>query len=721
MKGPLFSACIVAVSAASVFGQAAKPASTPPAESEVVKISTNLIRIDVSVTDAKGRPVPDLKQSEVEIFENGEKQKITSFSFVSSARDAQPQLKPVEKRPDASFPPPPVVTLRSADIRRTIALVVDDLSLSFESIHFTKRALKKFVGDQMREGDLVAIIRTGAGVGALQQFTADKRMLYAAIERVKWNPMGSGDVTAFRRFTPGTLETQQNAGDTTISDEDIKDENNRLRAEAELRNSRFASGTLGAISYVINGVSEFPGRKFAVLFSDGFPLIVNDRWGDKVPSEILEPLRQLIDLANRSSVVVHTIDARGLQYTGLTAADWIVARTPDVISTKVDERRAHLYETQAGLAFLAQGTGGLAIKNQNDLNLGLDRILENQSYYLIGYEPDADSFDAATRKFNNIDVKVSRKDVNVRYRSGFFNIADTKRSPVAGNLTPLQQLEKTLYSPFSVNQISMRLNTLFGNDSTNTAFVRSLLHIDAGKLKFTDEPDGNKKAVFSVLAASFGDNGALVDQLGKTFTMTIPTTLYNQVLSEGIVYHFKFPVKKPGAYQYRVAVHDTQGGGLGSASQFIEVPDLKKNRLTLSSLVIENLTVEEYQRTFDLMAPLVQTNPMSDTALRRAKKGSVIRWGVEIYNAKVDAANRPNLKTQIRVFRDGKLITEGQPKSFDLAGQTDMGHLKTFGAISIGTGMDPGDYILQVMVIDALAKPKDQVASQYVQFEVVDR
>ncbi|HJS51544.1 MAG TPA: hypothetical protein VJ781_06560, partial [Pyrinomonadaceae bacterium] len=118
MKGPLFSACIVAVSAVSAVGQAVKPASTPPAEIEVVKISTNLIRIDVSVTDAKGRPVTDLTQSEIEIFENTEKQKITSFSFVSSARDAQPLLKPVEKKPDASIPPPPVVTLRSADIRR---------------------------------------------------------------------------------------------------------------------------------------------------------------------------------------------------------------------------------------------------------------------------------------------------------------------------------------------------------------------------------------------------------------------------------------------------------------------------------------------------------------------------------------------------------------------------------------------------------------------------
>jgi VWFA-related protein len=631
------------------------------------------------------------------------------------------EFKPVEKKQEAVVPPPPTVTPRPADVRRTIALLVDDLSLSFESVYYTRRALKKFVDEQMQDGDLVAIIRTGAGVGALQQFTSDKRMLYAAIERVKWNMMGSAGISAFAPIEPTPLETQQGAGDTTITDEDIQDEKNRIKSDADERNSKFAAGTLGAISYVVNGMTELPGRKFAILFSDGFPLTVSDRSGGNAPSDILEPLRRLIDLANRSSVVVYTLDPRGLQYTGLTAADNVGGSSLEMINSKLAERRDALFDSQSGLAYLANGTGGFAFKNNNDLSLGLTRVLDDQSYYLVGYEPDTDTFNPATRKFNSISVKVSRKDVNVRYRSGFFNVADTKRIPVAENLTPLQRLEKALYSPFAINDISMRLNTLFGSDAANVAFVRSLLHIDAGKFKFTDEPDGTKKASFSVLAASFGDNGALVDQLGKTYTLRIKGDVYNKVLAEGIVYHFKFPVKKPGAYQYRVAIHDTQGGALGSASQFIEVPDLKRNRLTLSSIVIENLTVEQYNRTFDLTEPLASTDPMLDTAIRRARAGGVIRWGCEIYNAKLNNAKLPDLKTRIRVFREGKLILDGKDKPFELAGQTDIQHLKTFGAFSIGSEMEPGDYVLQVIVTDGLAKVKSRIASQYIQFEVVDR
>ena len=101
---------------------------------------------------------------------------------------------------EKSAGPVPPVTLRRDQVRRTIALVVDDLGLSFESIHTVREALKKFVDEQMQPGDLVAIIRTRGGIGALQQFTADKRVLYAAIEKVRWYPMGRSGVEAVPRI-----------------------------------------------------------------------------------------------------------------------------------------------------------------------------------------------------------------------------------------------------------------------------------------------------------------------------------------------------------------------------------------------------------------------------------------------------------------------------------------------------------------------------------------
>ncbi|MEO8650567.1 MAG: VWA domain-containing protein, partial [Acidobacteriota bacterium] len=160
-----------------------------PTDDDVVHISTDLIQVDVTVTDKDGKVVSGLTADDFELYENGEKQKISNFSFIdrkasgaSASTSGQPGVvKDGEQHPGA--------VLRSP---RTIAIVVDDLNLSFPSVYFTRKALKRFVDEQMQPDDLVAIVRTGGGVGALQQFTSDKRLLYAAIERLRWNPRGSG-------------------------------------------------------------------------------------------------------------------------------------------------------------------------------------------------------------------------------------------------------------------------------------------------------------------------------------------------------------------------------------------------------------------------------------------------------------------------------------------------------------------------------------------------
>lgn len=679
--------------ATGVFSQAVTP--TPPDDGDVVKISTNLIQIDVSVTDKNGKVITDLRPDEIEIYENGEKQTITNFWFVSGVKTPVETPKVIDK--NAIAPPP--VALKAENVRRTYALVVDDLSLSFQSAYQTRRALKKFVDDQMQEGDLVAIIRTGAGIGALQQFTSDKRILYAAIEKVKWNSQGSGGVSAFApiQAAPDTsLDTDPEA----TTDDSESTASGDGQSLDDFRSRVFATGTLGALKYIVTGMSELPGRKSVILFSDGFRLIEADG-----SNEVLDFMRQLIDLANRSAVVFYTIDARGLQYTGFTAVDNISDTSPDAMNALSQGRRDELFDTQEGLNFLAQETGGLALRNDNDLSGGVRRVLNDQSYYLVGYDPGSDTFDAAKRKYNKLEVRVSRKDAKVRFRSGFFNVADRAERP-ASMLPPVAALETALVSPFAVNGINVRLNALFGGEHKTGAFVRSLLHIDANDLKFTDEKDGTKKAVIDVLAMSFGDNGQIVDQLAKNYALILKPDGYRKALADGILYQFAFPVKKPGAYQYRVAIRDTQNARLGSASQFIEVPDLKKNRLTVSGIVLENLTVK--------------TNPLADTALRRVKAGSVLSYSYLIYNAKLGTTKQPQLQTKARIFNDGKLVLDGRQKPFSLGRQADMRQLKARGALDIGDKLPLGDYVLQIIVIDDLAKGKQKIATQFVQFEIVE-
>jgi hypothetical protein len=176
----------------------------PQSKEDVVRISVTLVQVDAVVTDDKGRQVTDLKPEDFQILEDGRPQRITNFSYISNVgAPAQPGAD--AGRADKLAPPFPSRSLRPEEVKRTMALVVDDLSMSFETIAYTRYALKKYVDEQMQPGDLVAILRTGAGIGALQQFTNDKRQLYAAIERLHWNSMGMGGIGAFAPISSDAL------------------------------------------------------------------------------------------------------------------------------------------------------------------------------------------------------------------------------------------------------------------------------------------------------------------------------------------------------------------------------------------------------------------------------------------------------------------------------------------------------------------------------------
>ncbi|CAN5495911.1 hypothetical protein BH10ACI2_BH10ACI2_07920 [soil metagenome] len=700
----------------SIAAQSVSPSPTPvQSADDVVKISTNLIQLDVTVTDSKGKVVTDLRPDDIEIYENGQKQKIKGLSFISSKRvDAVKQ----KTAPDAiAVPVPSPRALQPENVRRTIALVVDDLSLSFESAAATRRALKKFVDDQMQEGDLVAIIRTGSGIGSLQQFTSDKAMLTSAIERVRWNPIGNGGLSAFAPLEPSFADQTAAAGGESAKA--VAGSAAAVQKSFEsFQTSTFANGTLESLRFIVSGMSEMPGRKSVLLFSDGWTMFNVDEHGFTEAGSRAEFLKRLVDLANRSSVVFYTIDARGLQYTGFTAADH-VPTDPRAFSAALSARSTEFFFSQAGLSYLADETGGSAYMNRNDIAGGIRKALEDQSYYLLAYEPDTDTFDAKNLKYNKIEIKVSRPGLIVRHRSGFFNKADEAiGKPDAGSQSAGMQLLTAMKSPFVVNGITLSMNALFGSDKSG-AYVQSLLHIDAKDLKFTDESDGSKKVVFDVWAVGLGDNGTPGDQIKKTYTLTLKPEKFQKVLDEGFVYFFVIPVKKPGGYQYRVVIRDTQSGKIGTASQFVLIPDLKKGRLTASSMVIESHSPEEWAKPNGPNGGLLRSISQTDTALRRIKLGTVLEYGFDDYNAKLNAARKTSLQSRIRVFRDGELVLDGQPVAVDPNGQTDPQRIQLSGAVSLNGKMLPGDYILQVIVTDALAKKNDQIISQYVQFELV--
>lgn len=694
----------------SICAGAQTPTQTP--NEPVLKISTTLIQLDVTVTDKKGNIVTDLKPEEFRVYENGRKQDITNFSFISleskSASSANTNAPSKQQRNRNSIPALPF-KLNPAQVRRTYALVVDDLGLSFENVPAVKQTLKKFIDEQIQPGDLVAIIRTGSGIGALQSFATDRRQLFAAIDKIRWNPQGRGGISSFTPMSSSLkddLQGRQKADGSVRNPQGGEQEKEFQNQINEFRTENFSAGTLGALNYVIRGMEQLPGRKSVVLFSEGFQLLRSE--GEKIKTtDTLHNLRVLADAANRASVVFYTIDPRGLVNPAFPSSESSAAPNLD--------EYANFLDTQRSLQYLAYETGGLPFINQNNLNLGLQRAVDDQSgYYLIGYQPDDETFDPKKNKFNNLKIEVTRPGLKIRHRSGFFGVADERIRAAAQ--TPQQKLLNALTSPFGAGEINLSLYPVFQNDAKDGNIIHTLVYIDAKDLKFSRESNGNRKANFDLVGMTFGDNGVPVNQLSKNYTIEVPEKTYQNMLANGFIYTVSMPMKKTGAYQFRIALRDTKSEAVGSVSQFIEVPNIKK-RMALSSIVLDSFTPEDWQKVrLGASRESGEKSVLLDATVRKFKRGTILRYDYMIYNSK----QNPKLTTQTRLIYDGRVIHEEDPAPFSIQGQADLMRVQASGALTLGKNLNAGTYLLQVFVVDENAKGKSGFATQFVEFEVIE-
>jgi hypothetical protein len=174
----------------------------------------------------------------------------------------------------------------------------------------------------------------------------------------------------------------------------------------------------------------------------------------------------------------------------------------------------------------------------------------------------------------------------------------------------------------------------------------------------------------------------------------------------------------------RVAVRDAADEKLGSASQYIEVPDLKKDRLALSGLVIQardfagasvgSAGAGGAEGQFD------GPDPQGSAAVRHFRQGMEVSYYFNIYNARIDrATGRPRLQMRMRLFRDGRQVYAGPPVAFDPGKQSDMKNLLSGTRLGLDAGFVPGEYLLQVSVTDLLAPEKQGTAVQWTDFEIV--
>ena len=594
--------------------------------------------------------------------------------------------------------------LRPDQVHRTIAVVVDDLNLSYRSVMDIRPALTKFVREQIQSGDLVAIVRTAGDVGILQQFTSDKRKLLAAAEAVRWHWQSSTGLDPTNPTTTGTAYADS-AG-----------------AGAE---------TTRRLTFLANGMRTLPGRKSIVMFTEGDlfqpgadvnPLLSSFQTFMPERPEVFPLFEKLLDMTSRAAAPIYTIDARGLPNLSLSSSVRIMSpQLADASQQPTDSmgqtvraaqeaRMRQVRDSQESMQYLANKTGGLFLHDvSNDLSLPLRRAVDDQQgYYLLGYTPAASTFEGpkGALRFHKIGVKVRRPGASVHTQSGFFGEQDQAPPPKGSNDAMLA----SLVSPFGSAEIEVGMTSLFFDSSEKGPFIATLVNAKAAGLTFREEA-GGRAAQGDIAVMLFGENGQVADKTALTFNARLRGADYDRAMKNGFLFTFHMPVKKAGPYEVRVAVRDKAAGTVGTASTFLEVPDLKPDALAVSGIMLET------------PLPAGQTaEPGQDvrggTALRIFHPGETITYGYQVLNPKLDAAtHQPMVRTQVKLYRDGKEFFTENPAAVPVG--PDVKRLLAGGNLKIGRNVPPGEYVLQATVTDLVTGPKLRSVTQWIDFRVM--
>jgi len=635
-----------------------------------IRVTVNLVQIDAVVTDAKGRRVTGLTKDDFEIKQNGKDRPITAFSYVpEQTADAPLVSGPVSPR----------------DVKRTVAIVVDDLALSFSSTLYYAGLNKKYATTAMRHGDLVSLIRTGGGIAVLEQFTADPRHLLAAADLLKWRYAGR---TGIKPIDPEEEIVAAKDGPQVL-DHDMG--LHELGATATLEN-------------VLAGMKKLPGRKSIVFISDALNMQFNTA----------AAFERIVDKANRAAVSIYSIDPRGLQTKLPASAE---EREDSLFASLGDALGVAAYSENEGLRYLASRTGGLLFAD-NDIPGAIERAAKDQlGYFLLGFSPDGDTFENTVKpKFHKITVRVKRPGLRVRWKSGFLGALDDQPVDLSETheKSREQELLEALASPFRSDALRVRLTSAFVHSAQNGQGVASQIHFDAKQLSFHRGLDGFWTAKVDIITSAYRGPKHPLRQRERIENIRLPDDVYQRSLREGFLFRLYDPIPEPGFFLLRAVVRDAASRKIGSASQVVEVPDARKKKLAMSGIGLKLLPPGfggvPAEPGFGLdIEPWAEGNP----AVRRFKPGQDIVYAFSVINP------RPAMTTRLKIYRNGQLIfTGGQLQLIDGA-IIDPAHHAGGGVLRLGAKFAPGEYLAQVTLFDPKAKKRAPRPSQWIDFEVV--
>ena len=510
-------------------------------ELPVFRAQSELVLVDMVISDKRGKFVQDLKLEEIEVFEDGKLQDIVFFDLRKRAGSKEELAAegPASRSSisELSFDRRALPT--SPVDRGHFVFLFDMQAMDFHGLQRAKDSIRAFISSQLAPTDQVMIATVEPSFRVHLPFTSDTSVMKSALETLSFRPHAETGISRFMEsveqlfsllegivldtFDPGDAGGAGGAParldpalEGTISQ--AASLAREMLVSLELRVD-FTCAAIGALS---RHLGSLPGRKHLLYFSKGYALsakrnlsrIIKDRAMAYSPAQITlihravnnfmagtgragdlyRRMNGAVNQANRSPVSIYSIDPRGLMAPSTALASIKGAASAMNASYSTEDITApHEF-----LSSLSLQTGGLWFADDNDLNRPIRKAyLDGREYYLVGYVPKSER---KVGKFHKIKVKLKRKRLRLRHRKGY-----TEEDPTLAVTIDLANAFKfpDLFSDFPFKT----------EVSTEAGKLKVLARIPTDAVTFRSEGD-QRRCVVEMFGAIFDGAGKWV---GDTF------------------------------------------------------------------------------------------------------------------------------------------------------------------------------------------------------------
>ena len=527
-----------------------------------IRVTTELVLVNVVARDKKGNLIKDLKKEDFTLYEDGKKQAISSFDFENvdelpaiagaTVSGAAPETPGTLLHSSKKAPP----TLDARD-RRLILLFFDFSAMQPEEIDRSVDAAKKFVHEKMQPADLIAIVSLATNMHVDCDFTDDQQKLVSVL-----SSYNSGEGQGFDNGTTGSAEgAAETGGSFTEDDTDL----NTFNADYKLL----------AIQSLMQALGKLPQKKSVIYFSNGITQSGVDNQS---------ALRAATAAAVKSNASIYSLDVRGLQAFppgGEAQNASLHGQSAYSGASTLNDLNGNA-ASQDTLATLSADTGGKAFFDSNDFSGIFSQVQKDSSvYYVLGFTSNNAAKDG---RFRHLKVTVNRPDLKLDFRSGYYAGRDFEHLNRADRE---EQLEDELAAQLPRVDVPLYAGASYFRKDDSHYYLAVSLVVPGSQIPFVTEKDKDN-ATIDIIGVALESGKFPVGRLRDTVKLAVEST--REVRRKNVQYNTGF-LLAPGSYHLKFVIRENQTGRMGSFETDVRIPDLRKAPMKMSSVVLSSLRV----------------------------------------------------------------------------------------------------------------------------------